>query len=311
MPQGSVLGPLLFLIYINDISDLHLDGQLFLFADDTAIFYSSPSASTNCEMATSDLSIVNRFFDINHLPLNHEKTKVMHFRTQRSIPENISNISVQLNGEPIQTVSSFKYLGLMLDSNLTWQNHINLIASKIRPVVAIMYRAKQLLPLSVRKMLYSSMIQSHLRYMAELYGAASMSHLKIVQVLQNSAIRNLLNAPYLTPRELLYSNDVFPVLPIKGIYENALAVFVRKKLLGLTHSRTIFQTYDHGYASRNRSKLLKPKCKLTISQKRVSYAGAHVYNELPSHIHQSTTITSFNRNCASWLSNCATRYLQY
>ena len=79
VPQGSCLGPLLFLIYFNDLKDLDLKGKLYLFADDSAIFYSSNDIKTNCDVAGTDLNHLNDYYISNELSLNYNKTKCIHF----------------------------------------------------------------------------------------------------------------------------------------------------------------------------------------------------------------------------------------
>lgn len=116
VPQGSCLGPLLFLIYINDLARLSLSGRVYLFADDTSLFYSSTDVEMNCSLAESDLNLINSYFGSIGLSLNADKTRPMHFHTpHRSIP---TNPSISLNGALIDRVYQFNYLGLRLDLHL-------------------------------------------------------------------------------------------------------------------------------------------------------------------------------------------------
>lgn len=310
VPQGSILGPLLFVIYVNNISMLPLAGKSFLFADDTALIYSSPSPQINCNMAESDLVLLNQFFAGNGLNLNTDKTKVMHFRTNRNNTENL-NAVIRLNGQIIETVSSFKYLGVILDSHLTWNCQIDNVSAKIKQIVAILYRAKDLIPTDVRRLLYFSMIHSHLRYMIELWGAASMTHLKRIQVMQNRAIRNILQLPFLTPRDQLYGNPSLDVLPVKGLYENSLAIFVYKRLKGLILSELNFDTSGRTHLSRYGCCLRKPKCRLNIGQRRVSYAGPTIFNSLPMTSKDTNNFTTFRRECYINCKSKIAKYLHY
>lgn len=311
VPQGSILGPLLFLIYVNGIAKLHLKGKLFLFADDTAILYSSPSSYVNAAMAETDLLHLNNFFKSNGLSLNVDKTKVMHFRTSRNTNENIDNALIRLGNEILETVDVFKYLGLVVDSHLTWVPHIDYVSMKIRHIIAIMYRAKSIIPRDVRRLIYFAMIHSQFKYMVELWGSAPMLHLKRLQILQNRVVRNILELPYLTARESLFNNQEFDILPIKGIYESSLATFVFKRIKGLVLSELNFETFEHSYPSRGRLNLRRPKCRLDISQRRVSYSGPIVFNKLPPDCKASTSIHLFKKKCFASCKANTSRYLQY
>lgn len=297
VPQGSVLGPLLFLIYINSIAGLPIRGKLYLFADDTAVVYSSPSAFSNCAMASTDLTSFQDFYNSRGLCLNAEKTKTMHFRTQRNNSEDLIAAVVNLNGKNIETVTSFKYLGVYLDSHLTWNVHIDFVAEKIRPIISIMFRAKTLMPCDVRKLIYFSMIHPHLSYIVELWGAAATIHWKRIQIMQNLALRNLLNLPPLTPRVELYTRPDLNILPVKGIYELSVALLVYRRMRNLTSGRIMFERSDHSYESRNRLQLRKVKCKLGISQRRLTYMGPSIYNELPPECKNTLNPLKFRKQC--------------
>lgn len=311
VPQGSVLGPLLFLIYINDISNLPLKGKSYLFADDSTIAYSSPSFVLNSEMAEYDLNLLRRFFTANFLALNPGKTKVMHFCTQRHSTVNSNDAVIKLDDVNIETVTTFKYLGLMLDSHLTWNSHVEYVASKIKSIVGILYRAKHIIPRDVRQLIYLSMFQPHLHYMVELWGSVSMLYLKRIQVIQNQAIRNVLSLPYLSPRMSLYSNSSLRILPVKAIFENALAVFIFKKINGLTHGELTLQVHEHPYNSRNRLLLKKQKCRLSMCQRSISFMGPSIFNDLPPTCKASTNITLFKRACFTYFSENLSKYLYY
>lgn len=185
----------------------------------------------------------------------------------------------------------------MLDSHLTWAIHIEHISVRIKQIIAILYRARDLLPRDVRKLLYFSMVHSHLKYMVELWGAASMTYLKRLQVMQNRAIRNVLDMPYSTSRMDLYGNMELNVLPIRGIHECSVAMFVYKRLNGLLLSQIDFAYVDHPYESRNRRYIKKPRCRLNLCQRRVTFTGPTVFNSLPDVCKASVNQRSFQKNC--------------
>lgn len=300
VPQGSCLGPLLFLIYVNDLHTIPTHGKAYLFADDTAIFYSSPSFDVNVSEAESDLVRINGYFQSIGLKPNPSKTKAMHFYTTRSNLMLVPPSNLKLNDEPIETVTRFKYLGLTLDSNLSWSEHINDLHRRIKPIVALMHKAKSLLPKDMRRIVYHSMINSQLTYMVELWGTSSKTNLKPLQTLQNRAIRNVCELPYLTPRTQLYSSQYMHVLPLQGIFELAIATFVFKTLKKINHCEVSFSTTDHNYHSRYRHLLRPPRCNLEFAKRRIAYQGPLIYNSLQD-CQDARIIVTFRRKARGQL----------
>ena len=163
VPQGSNLGPLLFLLYINDLPNSSSLLHFILFADDTNVFYSHKSLDNLMDLVNSELAAVADWFRANRLSLNLTKTNFIIFRSHRKPIPN-QNFNISIDNKPILQVKSTKFLGVYVDEHLTWKEHIAHISNKIAKNVGILSRISYLLPRNIISNLYYSLIQPYLVY---------------------------------------------------------------------------------------------------------------------------------------------------
>ena len=145
VPQGSVLGPLLFIIYINDLPLVVRGCSVVLYADDTLSYFASESVSEIQAQFNSDLTNVLSWHHANFLILNLGKTKIMLVIThQRTAGAN--NKVIDISNTRLERVHNFKYLGVLLDTTLSWKGHVEYIGNKISSGLVILRRARKVLP---------------------------------------------------------------------------------------------------------------------------------------------------------------------
>ena len=186
VPQGSVLGPLLFLIYINDIPNSSAILNFNLFADDTSIFYSHKSLDQVESTLNLELNSVSNWLKANKLSLNVGKSNLLLFQGRNKTG---STIKVSMNQNIIEMKTYAKYLGVYMDTKLTWEYHIDHIKSKLIKGNAIIARLRHFVPEKVIRNIYNSYIQPHLSYGALAWGGCTQMQIDKLQPIQNNSIR--------------------------------------------------------------------------------------------------------------------------
>jgi len=144
VPQGSVLGPVLFSTFKNQIGSLPLKRKLFLFADDITVLYTDPNLDFIQNNIQSDCLGLTKFINSLKLTANALNTKLLVFSKSRRIPH--FPFSIKFNGQDMECVSSIKFLGLFLDSSLTWENHVKHVIKKVRSITIVLSRLRSSLP---------------------------------------------------------------------------------------------------------------------------------------------------------------------
>ena len=195
VPQGSVLGPLLFILYINDICNISTNGKFVLFADDTNIFVAAESISKVYEIANRVLKAVCNYMEVNLLHINVKKCCYMYFspnkRSQNDTDADLNNQNLTINSKIISRVSHTKFLGVTIDDKLSWKPHIQLLNKKLRSICGRIYRIKNCLPESLYKQIYHSLFESHLSYAISVWGGISSNQLKPLFITQKKCVRIL------------------------------------------------------------------------------------------------------------------------
>ena len=192
VPQGSVLGPLLFLIYINDLLKCTNLAIFVLFADDTNIFVTAKSKSEAAAKANIVLDSVFKYMQANKLHINMKKSCYMHFRPRgHSTDTDVNDPPLTINGIEIDEVSETKFLGVIIDNKLSWAAHVNALVKKLKCSTGQLNRIRESIPPSLHKDLYHTLFESHLTYGISVWGGISSNKMAPVLTSQKHCIRIL------------------------------------------------------------------------------------------------------------------------
>ena len=183
VPQGSNLGPLLFLIYMNDLPFVSEILSSILFADDTTLFLTGKDPVIINDLLNIEFRKIYRWFNANKLLINFDKTNYVIFKTRNKRFDE-SAINIFVDGKEIKKSNCVKFLGIYIDCDLTWKNHINHISSKIARVIGVINRLKHVLPIRILLNLYNTMILPDLNYCIILWGSCASYLFQKVFVLQ-------------------------------------------------------------------------------------------------------------------------------
>jgi len=293
IPQGTVLGPILFLLYINDLYSVCSEGDIVSYADDTAIIYSASSWQEAKLGAERCLVRVKSWLDYNLLTLNAGKTKFIAFSIQSNKQPTFSSLNLTEN-DKIDKVSQIKYLGLMLDQHLRWDIHANYISKKIRKTIFIFYTLRNIISKRMLTIVYNSLIESILRYGIIVWGGILPGNLYNLQIAQNYLLKVMLGLDRFFPTADLYSTH--KILDIKQLYIHTILCWVHRNI-------NKQNTVSHSYQTRGnmRNDLVRDKYDKNICQRQPQFHGPKYYNLLPNGIKKIKSIKLFSKSVKEYI----------
>ena len=303
VPQGSILGPLFFLLYINDLPQCLNKTKPRLFADDTNLTASGDSITDLETAVNSDLENLRKWLIANKLSLNVAKTEFMLIGSKTMIKKNSdSRLNVFIENKQIKQVSECKTLGVIVDRHLSWKSNSENICKKITAGISAIRRVKPFVDKDTLISIYNAIVRPYFDYCCEVWHVFGESQSKRLQKLQNRAARIILNM----------SNDVNHSIALRALGWEPLKTERKKakakmmyKVLNKMGPKSLTNLFSYKcektkYNLRDISSGLSlPKPRTNNMKNSFMYDGAHLWNSIPKEIRESKILSSFRNKIAA------------
>ena len=296
VPQGSVLGPILFLLYINDIVKYKKENcEIRLFADDALIYTTGYSSLELNETLNDQMKDIEVWLGINRLQLNVNKTKAMIIRgVRKKVAE--CNLKIILANKVIEVVDELKYLGVIVDKNLRFSAHVNYVGKKVGSKLGVLRRISGDLTPYTRCTIYRTIIAPHFEYCASLMIGIYDHDLSFLQKLQNRGMRIILRCNRRTKISDMLEALQFLSIKQRINYNLYMLIFKMINVMCPNYLANYVQVVQReGMVTRQSDDLYIRRCKTSEEQKMLLYEGFLMYNRLPRYIKAVTELHSFKR----------------
>lgn len=304
VPQGSTLGPILFLLYINSLCQLDIRGDIICFADDTVLVFTSDSWTSVYKKATEGINKIKYWLDNNLLTLNIDKTKYMTFSIdprrqpgpdkKLTIHDCTSDVNCLCN--PLTRTQVIKYLGIYIDNYFRWTEQINRTAGKVRKLIYFFKNIRNIMQMKTLKTIYYALAQSIITHGMIGWGGAAKTNIDPLYKAQKVLIKVITKKPYRFSTIQLFKD--FPVLSIQQLYIKIISIhYIKDKL---NH-----HTAQHNYETRHKHQHMTPKTNTTYGQRHYHNLAPKIFNLIEKDIKDIHLIKKINlkHKIHTWIVN--------
>ena len=291
VPQGSILGPLLFIMYTYDIKHLCPNDKSIVYADDTTVIVTGRTVHEASQKCNSILERFTQYFQVNKLSINSDKTKYIIY-IPRNKKSGISHrkVSITMNGKILEQVNSIKFLGVIINKSLNWEEHKQYVRRKIAKTIGIIYNCRNIMSETELINIYKTFIQSNLLYAIEVWGHTVTSDFDVLSKIQNRVLRIIFDSR--RTKDALYHNNK-RIQDIKELYSQTITRICLK--------------HHYGQLPKYFSRQILP-------QKNSEHATESVYNlrsnEHKPYNYKNCTGIKFTENCSKIWNNMPLEFKQ-
>ncbi len=300
VPQGSILGPILFLIFINDLPLYNSLSGTSLFADDVTDSTSSENLHCVKKQLQTNADNIQGWSKSNRMVINTKKTNTMLLGTKqklKTIPNSSNCLNIEIKGKQITQVKIERLLGVQIDNSLTWDQQILKVKRTILFKLSILRKIKRYLPLDIRKMFYSYYIKPHIHYCASVWGHTSKKNQTKILKLQKQAARLILDKDYTTPSSEMFQMLNWCTFPDIILFQQGLLVFKSLNNLTPSYMRNMFEyikdksNHNQTLRSASSNKLYLPKA----HHKTIRSSGPRIWNSLQVQTRNAKDVKQFKQ----------------
>ena len=297
VPQGTVLGPILFNIYLNDLFSLNLAGQITSFADDTVIFFEAENWTSLKRTVELEMTKVFHFFKAKLLTVNTTKSYCIPFTSYGKYLPRYDQVTVfehcACPNEVIHIALKGKYLGILIDAHLRWDYHAQVVAKKVRSLLYKFKYLKRFFSIVHLRILYHALVEPHLTYGILAWGGITNNYLTPLEKVQKWVLKIIYSKNRSFPSNELYQQS--QMLDIRGYFCLMILTNQHKNRAQLCH-------LDHRYETRNKENTTKtPATTKTMTQRSYYFLGPHIYNKIPNTLKAINSNKLFKKRIKTWI----------
>ena len=299
VPQGTILGPTLFVIYINDFSLDLGPVSVIRYADDTTIIACDKTLNEVQLKLQSSVDNALVWLNNNRLLVNSSKSKCMLIGTRQRLAN--SSLLIHINGTFLENCEYTKLLGLYIDSNLTWNKHVDFLCKKLSKKLGILYRYSKILPKYTLHIIYNTLIQPDIDYAISLWGHCAILYFNKIQRLQNRCGRIICNNfDWSVSSNILLNELGIMTLKVRKDYFIGMLMFKTLHDSGLSYllPQLKFTNEYHNYNTRaaNNNLLVQNKPNCELFKTCMQYYGSQLWNSLPPHLKTIDDVNQFKHD---------------
>lgn len=289
VPQGSVLGPVLFLLYLNDVDDVGCDEHRTAYADDVSFLISNKFSDILEETSNNVLSELSAWFGRNSMFLNVDKTQFVRFHSRQKQSE---SINLCIGDKPLTETNAVKFLGIHLDQCLNWRVQCEHVMTKLNSSYYLFINLRPVMGNEQLVMLYHAHVESHLRYGLVFWGMSTLSGSVFIK--QKKILRCIARVPRRHSCKMLFKK--YNILPLPCLYILEIASFIYCNRSDFAQNKDI-----HGFNTRYKNNFCVPNSRGRIAYTSPGRFGIKIFNRLPEEIKNSNTIFNFKNNLKTFL----------
>ena len=296
VPQGSILGPLLFLLFINDITQCSNLFKFTLYADDSTLTtrVHKDQLDQSIELINNELKNLHLWLCANKIAINKEKSKYMIFSSNENI---MITSNIKIGNEIILECDFTKFLGIYVDNHLTIKHHINVISKKLSKSVGLLHKLKKFLPYNVLKIIYASLVTPYISYGIEVWYGTFKNHTNKIFILQKKAIRAINNLEYNDHTTGYFHSNT--ILKLKDQYKSQISNYIYKILNSNIDNEICSQLKlnlrSHPHNTRCKEMLNVSQINKCKTKNSIFYNGIKIWNGLPNSLRNSNSFFKFKK----------------